>query len=57
MNESIIKTIEALKKNNMNAFYADTVPEDFLKKIDFIKNESLKSLDIDKLFGGCHCSK
>ena len=37
----------------MNAFYADTVPEDFLKKIGFIKNADEKRLDIDKLFKSC----
>ena len=45
----------AAERSIMNAFYADTVPEDFLKKIGFIKNESLKSLDIDKLVKSC-CS-
>ena len=33
MNESIIKTIEALKKNNMNAFYAET-KEEAVKKVE-----------------------
>ena len=37
----------------MNAFYADSVPEDFLNKIGFIKDEKEKRLDIDKLFKSC----
>lgn len=42
----------------MNAFYADTVPEEFFKKIGFIKNADEKTLDIDKLFKSCSsCSK
>ena len=45
----------AAERSIMNAFYSDSVPIDFLKKIDFIKNESEKSLDIDKLFKSC-CS-
>jgi len=39
----------------MNAFYADTLPEDFLEKIGFIKEKNEKRLDIDKLFKSC-CS-
>lgn len=37
----------------MNTFYADSVPEDFLNKIGFIKDEKEKRLDIDKLFKSC----
>ncbi len=41
-----------------NAFYDDTVPEEFFKKLDFIKNQSEKRLDIDKLFKSCsNCGK
>lgn len=43
----------AAEKSIMNAFYADTVPEDFFKKLNFIKDESEKSLNIDKLFQSC----
>lgn len=43
----------AAEKSIMNAFYADTVPEKFLKAIDFIKSEEEKSLQIDKLFKSC----
>ena len=42
----------------MDAFYADSVPEDFLEKTDFIKNKSEKRIDIDKLFKSCcNCGK
>ncbi len=43
----------AAEKSIMNAFYADTVPEKFLKTIDFIKSKEEKSLQIDKLFESC----
>ena len=43
----------AAERSVMNAFYADTVPEEFLNKIGFIKNADEKSLDIDKLFKSC----
>lgn len=45
----------AAERSIMNAFYAETLPESFLKRIDFIKSESEKSLQIDKLFKSC-CS-
>lgn len=48
----------AAERSVMNAFYADTVPEAFLKTIGFIKNADDKSLDIDKLFKSCcDCNK
>ena len=43
----------AAERNILNAFYDDTVPYDFLKKINFIKDEDKKRLDIDKLFKSC----
>lgn len=43
----------AAEKSIMNAFYTDTVPEEFLKKIDFIKSDTEKTLQIDKLFKSC----
>ena len=43
----------AAERSVMNAFYADTVPEEFLRKIGFIKDAEQKSLDIDKLFKSC----
>ncbi len=42
------------EKSIMDAFYADTVPEDFFRKLGFIKNAEEKRLDIDKLFKSCH---
>ena len=48
----------AAERSVMNAFYANTVPEDFLKMIGFIKDADEKSLDIDKLFKSCQsCGK
>ena len=43
----------AAEHNILDAFYADTMHYDFLKKIKFIKNEAEKRLDIDKLFKSC----
>ena len=43
----------AAERGIMNAFYTDTVSEDFLKKTGFIKNAEEKRLDIDKLFKSC----
>lgn len=41
-----------------DSFYDDTVPEDFFRKIGFIKNQSEKRLDTDKLFSSCQgCGK
>ena len=39
----------------MDAFYSESLPEDFLNKIGFIKDANEKRLDIDKLFKSC-CS-
>ncbi len=48
----------AAERSVMNAFYEDTVPQDSLKMIGFIKNSEEKSLNIDKLFKSCHsCGK
>ncbi len=41
----------------LDAFYAETAPMDLFKKLDFIKNVEQKTLNIDKLFGGCGCKK
>lgn len=43
----------AAEKSIMNAFYADTVPEEFLRRIDFIKSDTEKTLQVDKLFKSC----
>ena len=45
----------AAEKSIMNAFYVDTVPEEFFEKLNFIKEREEKSLNIDKLFESC-CS-
>lgn len=47
----------AAERSIMNAFYADTVPEEFFAKIGFIKNIEEKRLDIDKLFSSCQSCK
>ena len=39
----------------LDAHYADCAPIDLFYKLDFIKNEEEKRLNIDKLFGGCNC--
>lgn len=48
----------AAENGIMNAFYGDTLNEEFLTKIGFVKNKEEKRLDIDKLFksscGCCH---
>ncbi len=41
----------------LDAFYDDGAPVDLFKKLDFIKNADQKTLNIDKLFGGCGCKK
>lgn len=43
----------AAERSIMKAFYEATVPEDFLRKIGFVKNREEKSLDIEKLFKSC----
>ena len=45
----------AAERSVMKAYYADTISEDFLNKLSFIKNKQEKLLDIDKLFKSC-CS-
>lgn len=48
----------AAERSIMDAFYAETLPEDFLNKIGFIKDETERRLDIDKLFKSCsNCGK
>lgn len=39
----------------LDVFYADCAPIDLFRTLQFIKNESEKRLNIDKLFGGCNC--
>lgn len=37
----------------MTAFYSNEAPIDLLKKLKFIKNETKKELDVEKLFKSC----
>lgn len=41
------------ERNVMDVFYKDSLSEEFLEKIGFIKNKAEKRLDIDKLFKAC----
>ncbi len=43
----------AAENGVMQAFYDETLSEEFLEKIGFIKERKEKSLDIDKLFKSC----
>ena len=43
----------AAEKSIMDAHYSETLPEDFLEKIGFIKNAQEKTLEINKLFQSC----
>lgn len=45
----------AAERSIMNAVYDTTVPEEFFRKIGFIKDETEKTLQMDKLFSSC-CS-
>lgn len=45
----------AAERSLMDARYNDTAPEEIFAKLGFIKNKDEKTLDIDKLFGGCKC--
>lgn len=48
----------AAEKSIMDAFYSETLPEDFLQKIGFIKDKDEKTLEINKLFQSCcNCGK
>lgn len=37
----------------MTAYYSDESPIDLLNKLNFIKNETKKELDVEKLFKSC----
>lgn len=39
----------------LDAYYDDNSPVVLFDKLDFIKNRQEKTLNIDKLFGGCSC--
>lgn len=45
----------AAERSIMDAFYSDSAGEELFERLAFIKSEKEKRLDIDKLFGGCHC--
>ena len=45
----------ATEKSIMKAYYTNTVSEEFLNKIGFVKDSNEKTLDTDKLFKSC-CS-
>lgn len=47
----------ASERSIMDAYYSELAPEALFDKIGFIKNREEKTLDIDKLFGGCGCKK
>lgn len=47
----------AAERSVMDAYYSEYAPEELFEKLKFIKNPTEMSLDIDKLFGGCGCSK
>ena len=51
-------TIHIACENNVyDTFYSESLDEDFLKKIGFIKNSDEKSLDTEKLFKSCRGCK
>ena len=47
----------AAERSIMNAFYSEEADEELFLKLGFIKEKAEKSLDIDKLFGGCCCKR
>ena len=47
----------AAQRSAMDARYQDKAYETLFKKLDFIKAKEERTLDIDKLFGGCNCYK
>ena len=47
----------ASERSAMDARYADTAPVELLDKLGFITDKRTKTLDIDKLFGGCGCKQ
>lgn len=44
-------------QSSMDAKYQGEEYEELYGKLDFIKDKESKTLDIDKLFGGCNCHK
>ena len=47
----------AATKSAMDAKYEGETYEELYEKLGFIKDKNAKTLDIDKLFGGCNCGK
>ncbi len=47
----------AAEHSAMDAHYTDTVNEKLLESLEFILDKADKTLNIDKLFGGCCCGK
>ena len=47
----------AAQRNISDAFYSDTADKAVFERLGFVKSAEEKRLDIDKLFGGCHCNK
>ncbi len=47
----------AAQRSAMDARYSDTAPADIFEKLQFILNAEEKTLNINKLFGGCNCGK
>lgn len=47
----------AAQRSAMDAHYSENLDEAILEKLGFILSKEDKSLDIDKLFGGCCCKK
>lgn len=47
----------AAERSVMNAYYSNSASETLFEKLCFIKSKEEKTLDIDKLFGGCCCNK
>lgn len=47
----------AAQRSAMDARYQDKSYETLFEKLDFIKDKEERTLDIDKLFGGCNCHK
>ena len=45
----------AAERSIMDARYSEFADEKLLEKLSFIKNQAERTLDIDKLFGGCKC--
>ena len=45
----------AAERSAMDARYSEFADEKLFEKLSFIKNQAERTLDIDKLFGGCKC--